>query len=254
MSNMRDVPLRGDSVTWLVLHLECMFERRRRSVFDRGSRKEIVGVYLVMKQNRKPSDRSVERMDYERKTDRDRSVERMDSARQTDRETPIIIYPSVDDIEHRGSRNSINRRRSNKSGYEPRYSHTNSRRESARSRSSHPTREIVYHGPELEDKHGEMNELKRAQTYPDYDINREPAPFSHPDIHSWSHDRNSINHDPSSGPVPKFVAFAETAIPPARYPYVQYPAPYSDYPPRSGPQTVYLNSPSLYPGYPRDLD
>lgn len=42
------------SCTWTMLHLECMFEKRRRSMFESGSRKEMVGVYLVMKQIKKP--------------------------------------------------------------------------------------------------------------------------------------------------------------------------------------------------------
>ena len=89
-----------------MLHLECMFEKRRRRMFDRGSRKEIVGVYVVMKQEK--------------------------NSRYSDADEIIIRNESSD---------SRTRQRSGKNGYEPRHSRVDTRGESSRTRDRRSTRE-----------------------------------------------------------------------------------------------------------------
>lgn len=97
----RDV---GD--TWIILHLECMFEKRRRRMFNSGGRKKLVGVYVVIKQEKKSR------------------------------------YSGADEIIiRRESSDSRTRQRSGKNGYEPRHSRVVSREESSRTRDRRSTRE-----------------------------------------------------------------------------------------------------------------
>lgn len=97
--------------TWIMLHLECMFEKRRRSMFDGGSRKEMVGVYVVMKQKKRPRYLGAE-------------FENM---------SPIIVSNE--------RRDSRTRHRSGKNDYEPRHNQVHSREDSSRTRDRRSTRE-----------------------------------------------------------------------------------------------------------------
>lgn len=132
--------------TWVLFHLECIFEKRRHRMFVRGKPERVVGVYLVLKQNKKPRDRSEERQDYERGRDY--------------RDIVDIGIPRDED-ERRGSPRPWRRRRpSSKNVYEPRHSQVYLTKETPRSRNRQLARES-YNSAENYDEYDELQELER---------------------------------------------------------------------------------------------
>ena len=59
----------SSSGKWILLHLECIFERRLRNILGRGSRKELAGVYVVLKQNNEYKDYTIEQDGSKQKID-----------------------------------------------------------------------------------------------------------------------------------------------------------------------------------------
>lgn len=95
----------SERVSWVLLHLECMFKRRRHSFFDRESRKDIVGVYVVLKRN---------------KSFRGRSLDDESSERKRYHEPDPIPFPNDNHGHH--SMHLGHRPREGRGNYEPRHS------------------------------------------------------------------------------------------------------------------------------------
>ena len=138
------------NATWVLFHLECIFEKRRPRMFVRGKPERVVGVYLVLKQNKKPRDRSEERQDYERGIDyRD-----------------IDIGIPRDEDERRGSPRPFRpRRHSSKNVYEPRHSQVYLTKETPRSRNRQPAGENYNFAYQAEnyDGYDDFHELERER-------------------------------------------------------------------------------------------
>ena len=222
-----------------------MFEKSHRSMFDRGSQKEVVGIYLVLKQNKKSRDRSAE-------------LEHFGGPRGFG--GPMHQHSAYE---------SPAQRRSSQSGYEPRHSQPYSRREPSRRTGRYASKESykrAHQEPESDDGYPEVEEVRlirgqrnrseqrrskqrqsqQRELSSDYDSY--PSDLHTPQRSSRERERIYDTSDP--GHLPKSVSFAETPVPPAGYPYAQYPAPYAGYPPPPGPQILYPISPDPYPGYP----
>ena len=243
-------------VIWVLLHLERMFEQRRPGMFDRGGRKEVVGIYLVLKRNKKPRDHIVEREDHGKKNDRDS---------EWNMHHIEIVEPrsSHGHMPQQITHDSPTRHRSNKSGYVPRHDHRNMSREASGSSSHRPTKE-TFSSEHQEPRVYDGVDFKIPEGDPPYIFvdsqsqQRELSPernSSRPSVVTWrppqrrSHERDQIHYATDSGHSPRPVSIGETPASRAGYLYPQYPASYSSHPPPPAPSTVYV-SPIPIPGYP----
>lgn len=207
------------SAAWIMLHLECMFQRLRHSMFDRGSRKEMVGVYLVMKHKKMP---------------RYRGTEPENSAWKNDENVPqASLEKKLPD--------STSRQRSGKNGYEPRFGEVISVRgePSPRTRSHRPSRESKYSArqpyynvreePEIDVQYEEPDkrerEIRGHQREQEQERQREKSLerpgygtdpiFSRPDIRSpqrTTRQRERMNDGADPRHIPKYVSFARNPI------------------------------------------
>ena len=100
-----------DPITWVLLHLECMLEKRRRGVFGQGTRGEVLGVYAVLKKNKKPRDRSPE-YEYAGRTRPSQVIINNDNILPISRDQPRHTRRSTMD-------DYLTRYRPRKSPYEP---------------------------------------------------------------------------------------------------------------------------------------
>ena len=217
---------------WVLLHLECIFEKRRRYMFDRGSR-ELVGVYIILKQSKRPRDRSAERSDGEEKVD--------NSPGGYDSRSPRSCYY----LDHRGimrrrsAYDSQTRRGSSKSGYEPNYNQASWKSESSACRGSRPG--VGTGWPHYEEQNlGKVHRAEHTRSH-----HREPSPgeFALLPFRRPTHHHDQIDDDESPAHIQKTVSFAKPEDPPARYPHVQFP-PYPGSLPR--PPSTYRSLPYNY--------
>lgn len=208
-----------DRGTWIMLHLECMFENHRRSIFDRRRGKEMVGVYLVMRRKKKPRYSGAEFDNLALNNDENMS--------------PTLIENEL--------RDSTIPQRSGKDSYEPRYSQVQSWGEpSPRTRGRRPARGRVFFerrpmresydlvdGEPLiilqSDQTGRQRERQRqmerererdrdrAREWPGYGIN---PWFLPPDVRSQRLTRQGggMNDGSDVRHIPKYVSFAKTPI------------------------------------------
>ena len=209
-----------DRGTWIMLHLECMFENHRRSMFDRARRKEMVGVYLVMKRKKKPGYSGEEFANLALNNDENMS--------------PILIRNELRDF--------ANRQTTGRNSYEPRHSQVYLRGEpSPRTRGRRPAREIYYSVPRpvrgrgfserqpresYDFVHDEPvidlgssqmgrqreREGEREREWPGYGI--DPV-FSPPDVRSpqrINRQRGGTNDGSDLRHIPKYVSFANAPI------------------------------------------
>ena len=216
-----------DHFTWVMLHLECMFEKRHRNLFDRGSGKEVVGVFLVMKQNKKPGDSSAELVRFARENDENMA--------------PVVIENEYDVRGH--SRGATNRHRVSRNGYEPRHSVVYMRGEPSRSKSRRPTRESYYSAredPEIDlpyqdFKKREVEERALIEREREREEGRAREYVRSPQPQRSTRYRERMNDGSDPRHIPKYVSFAKdpNAHPRERYsaPYVGFSWPYDERPP-----------------------
>ena len=197
-------------------------------MFDRGRREDLVGVYVVLKQNKKPRGRSPDSDKSERKRD----------------DSEIIIRRD-DDRERHGSIVRHRSRTSSGASYAPRHSSIYLTRQPSSSRSRRPTKDI-YTPSDF------VPVPQSNQPPPDYGHNRQ-ADLDEILYAPSSRDRDQSYYASGPGPRPRrrSVTFAEPPttgypdepqviniehypgcpLPPGRYVgYPHPPAPYPDYP------------------------
>lgn len=154
---------------WVLLHPDCMHGKRRHGILDRSSRGELFGVYVVLKQNRKPRPRSSERKDDENYLVHGRS-------RDADLSSPMTRRVS-----------SMPRSR-NKSSYTPRHNSKEMRFPVSIPRDNHGTRDVDF---DDEDFGHHFKPVVREDDYP----------------HRRSHVERSSDHAPISRRDVSFVPF-----------------------------------------------
>ncbi|KAL8719071.1 MAG: hypothetical protein Q9181_008112, partial [Wetmoreana brouardii] len=210
----------GHPVKWVLLHLECIFEKRRRNLLNGGSHREVKGIYLVLKQNKKTGDRSAG-LDWNRGNNIDREELHVDipppppGKRSGDDEH--LKYVRMRPIDSYGF---APRRKSIKNRYSPRYMQMSSEKDT---RGRHPS------------------------------IHRHPSASREPKVDA----QYPESKEQESWPVylPRSVSFKEPEAAPARYMQPHYvpaprPALYPATHPAPYPAPLSGHFPGSYPGYP----
>lgn len=215
----------GHPVNWSLLHLECIFEKRRHNMLNGGTRKGIRGVYLVLKQEKKAGDRSADPDDWEMRKNSE-SLPRIDSHDSTSR-------------------------KSTKDRYSPRYS-----RSSERNTSRHRSRIYSPHSaprePVVERQYSERKEQESWPRYLPRSVSfKEPEalPARHMHPHYMPAPRRVSEPAPRSAPYPD-----NYPGPYSSRSRTDCPSFAPSYPGSPGPQGYTDSGPRLKPDFPPYLE
>ena len=230
--------------TWVLLHLECMFEKRRRGKFDGGSRGEVVGVYLVLKKHKKPRDRSSE----------PESSERTNGFNKNVREE-IVIRHNEEDHEPQGPyrpsprysmQHSPMRRRSDRTTYVPAYPRmaSSSNRRARPISYNHAYQGVVIDNAYPETRERERNSTHHVGSYWPAPSPGAPRPFPPLGVNSMSYG-NWL--EPRSRPIPNEQLYdTDYSVP-----YRRHPSPRRSRSRSRSPKPLRRSATGKYPFNPR---
>ena len=180
-----------ETTTWVLLHLERMPKKRHRGIFNRGNRGEVVGVYVVLKQNKRRN--------------------HGDGLKDDDSHTKRVQDHPVS--EHFATREPS--RRQNSNDIPAQRDHTSSGFDARQNSFRHSTRETTSSRPQRLEPNGGYREGLDSYPQPPFATVYPGRPRRHPPDSSYDHARTYDSVGPWLYPQP--IPVTENLVPPAPF-------------------------------------